>query len=186
MRTYDSEPAELVIRARKLGELFCEREFDPFSDDSNAIWSVVQIAQLSDATSKLARMRLRVLLPADEIEPDAQTRVETAIGRYCARQVAQSQSEMAAWRRVALTAFLWGLGFFAISLALTAGVQHAPFLPEAIRTLVVETLVIAGWIVMWQPMDDLIAGWVPIREKERRFRTIGSMPVSVEPIARST
>jgi hypothetical protein len=33
---------------------------------------------------------------------------------------------------------------------------------------------------MWQPMDTLIQGWLPIRQQERTFRAIDSMPATVE------
>jgi hypothetical protein len=44
----------------------------------------------------------------------------------------------------------------------------------------VETLVIAGWVIMWQPMDTLILGWLPIRKRERTFRAIASMHATIE------
>jgi hypothetical protein len=40
--------------------------------------------------------------------------------------------------------------------------------------------VIAGWVIMWQPMDTLILGWLPIRQQQRTFRAIGSMRATVE------
>jgi|HubBroStandDraft_4_1064222.scaffolds.fasta_scaffold375502_2 hypothetical protein len=46
--------------------------------------------------------------------------------------------------------------------------------------LAVETLVIAGWVIMWQPMDTLILGRLPIRQQERTYRTIASMPAIIE------
>jgi hypothetical protein len=173
-------PAELTIRARELRELFCEREFDPFVDDANTLWSIAQIAQLPDVTSKLGTMRLRILLPSEDVSPQTQACVEQAIARYCSRKIADARLEMAAWRHGAVSTFLWGLSFFAISLLLTAGVQQTDVLPEAMRTLVIETLVIAGWVIMWQPMDTLIQGWLPIRKQERTFRAIGSMHATVE------
>jgi hypothetical protein len=171
---------DLTIHARSLGELFSEREFDPFVDETGALWSIAQIAKLPDATPSFAKMRLRVLLPAEEVSPETQTCVEQAIARYCSHKLAEARLQMAAWRHVATSTFLWGLAFFALSLLVTAGLQKMEVLPDAIRTLGVETLVIAGWVIMWQPMDTLIQGWLPIRQQERTFRAIDSMPATVE------
>jgi len=173
-------PTELTIHARELRELFSEREFDPFVDDAGALQSIAQIARFPNVTSSLGKMRLRVLLPSEEVLPQTQARVERAIARYCSHKIAEARLQMAEWRHGALSTFLWGLAFFAVSLLLTAGLQQTDFLPDAIRTLAIETLVIAGWVFMWQPMDTLILGWLPIRQQERTFRAIGLMRTTIE------
>jgi hypothetical protein len=173
-------PTELTIHARELHELFSEREFDPFVDDAGALSSIAQIARFPNVASSLEETRLRVLLPSAEVSPQTQTLVERAIARYCSHKIAEARLQMAEWRHGALSTFLWGLAFFALSLLLTAGLQHTDFLPDAIRTLAVETLVIAGWVLMWQPTDTLILGWLPIRRQERTFRAIASMRTTIE------
>ena len=178
--THNDPPIELTIHARELRELFAEHEFDPFVDDPNALQSIAQIARFPHLTSSLGKMRIRVILPSQDVSPQTQTRVERAIARYCSHKIAEARIQMVEWRRGAVSTFLWGLAFFALSLLVTAGLQHTEFLPDAIRTLAIETLVIAGWVIMWQPMDTLILGWLPIRQQERTFRAIGSMPTTVE------
>jgi hypothetical protein len=173
-------PTELKIHARELRELFSEREFDPFVDDEDTLGSIAQIARFPNLTSSPGKVRLRVVLPPEEVSPQTQTRVERAIARYCSHKIAEAGFQMTEWRHGAVSTFLWGLTFFALSLLLTAGLQHTNFLPDAIRTLAVETLVIAGWVIMWQPMDTLILGWVPIRQQVRTFRAIGSMLATIE------
>jgi hypothetical protein len=100
--------------------------------------------------------------------------------RYCAHKVGEAKVRLIAWRRTASRAFLVGFGFFVLSLAATAAVKHIAFLPEEIQTIASETLIIAGWIFMWQPLDDLIQGWWPIWEQARTFKAIGAMPLVVE------
>jgi hypothetical protein len=174
------DPTELTIHARELRELFSEHEFDPFVDDEDALRSIAQIARFPNVASSLGKMRLRILLPLAEVSPQTQTRVERAIARYSSHKIAEARLQMAEWRHGALSTFLWGLAFFALSLLITAGLQQTNFLPDAIRTLAVETLVIAGWVIMWQPMDTLILGCLPIRQQERTFRAIGSMSLTIE------
>ena len=173
--------AEVTIRARTLRELFSERSFDPFEDDAGSLQSIAQLARLPDLQSNLEGKKLRVVLPPHEVSSRTQSEVEGAIARYASNEIAEARLGLAAWRGRARTVFFWSLGFFALSLLLVAGVQQALFLPEAARTLATETLIIAGWVVMWQPMDELIWGWLPIRDRERAFRTLSSMRVTVEP-----
>lgn len=173
-------PTELTIHARELRELFSEPKFDPFVNHVDALQSIAQVAQFPNVTSSFGTMRLRIVLPSREVTPQTQTRVERAIARYCSHKIAEARLQMVEWRHGALSTFLWGLAFFALSLLITAGLQHTDFLPDAIRTLAVETLVIAGWVIMWQPMDTLILGWLPIRQQERTFRAIGSMRTTID------
>jgi hypothetical protein len=179
-KTGNDQPSELIIQAPTLRELFSEREFDPFVDHATALQSIAQIAQFPNLTSSLAAMRLRVTLPPEEVSAETQTRVERAIAQYCSHKLAELRLQLEEWRHEALSTFLCGLGFFAISLLLTAGIERIGFLPDAIRTLAVETLVIAGWVIMWQPMDTLILGWLPIRRQERMFRAMASMRPTIE------
>ncbi|MEO6834879.1 MAG: hypothetical protein ABI231_03115 [Candidatus Tumulicola sp.] len=174
-------PAEMTVRPSELHDLFRDREFDPFVDPGDALWSIAQVPQLYEVTRNFVGVALRVVLPANEVSPQTQECVERALDRYCSHKIVEARFKMAAWRRGAWTAFFWSIVFFGISLLLTAGVQQAPFLSEPIRTLVSETLVIAGWVIMWQPMDTLIEGWLPIRAQERTFRAMRAMRVTVEP-----
>jgi hypothetical protein len=178
----NDEPAELIIHAPTLRELFSEREFDPFLDQETALQSIAQIARFPNLTSSLAKVRLRVTLPSEEVSAQTQSRVERAIARYCSHKLAELRLQMDEWRHEALSTFLCGLGFFAISLLLTAGIERTSFLPDPIRTLAVETLVIAGWVILWQPMDTLILGWLPIRKQERMFRAMASMRTTIEAV----
>ncbi len=43
-------PTELTIHARELRELFSEREFDPFVDDTDALSSIAQIVSSAGAS----------------------------------------------------------------------------------------------------------------------------------------
>ncbi len=176
----NDQPTELIIHAPALSELFSEREFDPFNDHATGLQSIAQIARFPNLTASLARIRLRVTLPAAEVSAQTQTRVDAAIARYCSHKLAELRLQMDEWRHEALSTFLCGLGFFAVSLLLTAGIERTGFLPDPIRTLAVETLVIAGWVIMWQPMDTLILGWLPIRRQERMFRAMASMRTTIE------
>lgn len=175
-----NKPADIVIRARDLHELFSERDFDPLEDDLEAIWSIVQIVRLPEITSDQTNTRLRIILPAAEVSPQTESRVRQGLKRYCSRKLVEARLEMIAWRRGAWSSFFWGLVLFAATLLLTAGLQHATFFGDEIRTLATESLIIAGWVILWQPMETLLLGWLPMRAQERRFRALASMDLTVE------
>ena len=82
-------------------------------------------------------------------------------------------------RWVGSRTFLVGLFFFGISLAASTAVGRLLFIPEALRTLAAESLIVAGWVVIWQPLDTLVQGWWPQWEEERTFRALAALPLSV-------
>lgn len=170
---------EITVRVSDVHELFSEREFDPFTDEVDSIDSIARMAQLPHLVSQLRTVKLRILVPAEKVRPDTEERVRDALQRYCAHAIAEARRKLAAMRWVGLRAFLVGLIFFAVSLAASTAVQRLLFVPEGLRTLASESLVIAGWVVMWQPLDTLVQGWWPQWEEERTFKALRAVPLRV-------
>lgn len=176
-------PTEVTVKVNDVRDLFRAHEFDPFADEREDIGSIVEMAQLPQLVSQLKKIRLRVLVPAEGFDGDTERSVQRALQRYCEHKVAQAARTVSAMRWVGVRTFLVGLVFFAISLAASAAVERLLFIPAALRTLAIESLVIAGWVVMWQPLDTLYQGWWPPYEEERTFRAIGEIPLRVEAVS---
>jgi hypothetical protein len=170
---------EVTVKVNDVHELFREHEFDPFVDDAEQIGSIAAMAQLPHLVSRLKEIRLRVLVPAETLTPQTEARVRRALARYCAHAIAEARRKLAAMRWVGLRTFLVGLVFFGISLAASTAVGRLLFIPEGLRTLASESLIIAGWVIMWQPLDTLVAGWWPQWEEERTFKAISAIPLRV-------
>jgi protein-S-isoprenylcysteine O-methyltransferase Ste14 len=140
------------------------------------------MAQLPHLVSKLKTLQLRILVPREQLTPQTEARVKRALHRYCDHMVAEARRRLSAMRWVGLRALLVGLAFFAVSLAASTGVQRLVWIPEELRTLASESLIVAGWVLMWQPLDTLVSGWWPQWEEERTFKAISAIPLSVHGI----
>jgi hypothetical protein len=171
---------EVTVKVNDVRELFREREFDPFEDDVETIGSIARMAQLPHLVSKLRELKLRVLVPAAGFTPQTEAQVKRALHRYAAHMIGDARRKLAAMRWVGVRTFLIGLTFFGISLAASAAVGRMLFIPEELRTLAAESLIVAGWVVIWQPLDTLVQGWWPQWEEERTFRAIGALPLRIE------
>lgn len=171
---------EVTVKVGDVRELFREREFDPFDDDVEALGSIAQMAQLPHLVSKLRQIELRVLVPAATLGPQTEAQVRRALQRYAAHMTGGARRKLAAMRWVGVRTFLVGLVFFGISLAASTAVGRMLAIPEALRTLASESLIVAGWVVIWQPLDTLVQGWWPQWEEERTYRAIGALPLRVE------
>ncbi len=172
----------IEINVDDVRDLFREREFDPFADDVETIGSIARLAQLPHLVSQLRTVRLCVMVPAAAMARHTEADVQRAFRRYCDHAVAEARRKLAAMRWVGLRTLLVGIFFFGISLAASAAVGRLAFVPEPLRTLAVESLIVAGWVVIWGPLDTLVAGWWPQWEEERTFRALGKVPLSVRPV----
>ena len=174
--------SEITVQVRDVAELFREHEFDPFSDEIGGVPSIAAVAQLPHLVSRLKTLKLRILVPQEQMTPHTEARVKRAILRYCAHMIAQAQQKLAAMRWVGIRTLLIGLAFFGVSLVASTAVQRLLFIPESLRVLASESLIVAGWVVIWQPMDTLVQGWWPHWEEERTYRGLSTIPVSVHGI----
>jgi hypothetical protein len=170
---------QVTVKVNELHELFRQQPFDPFGDEPDRVESIAELARLPHLVSKLDTVRLRVLVPAQTLTPQTEGVVRRALQRYCAHAIAEARRKLAAMRWVGIRTFAVGLVFFGISLAASTAVNRVLFIPEPLRTLAAESLVVAGWVILWQPLDTLVAGWWPHWEEERTFRAIGAIPVEV-------
>jgi hypothetical protein len=175
-----TQPTEVTVKVSDIKELFAERRFDPFTDDVEALTSIAQMAQLPHLVSKLNTIKLRVLVPEATMTRETERHVRRALERYCTHMISEARRKLAAMRWVGLRTFLVGLVFFGISLAASAAVSRMLWIPDSLRTLASESLIVAGWVVIWQPLDTLVQGWWPQWEEERTFRAIGALPLSIE------
>ena len=121
-----------------------------------------------------------MLVPPAALTPETEAEVRRALRRYSAHMIAQARRKLAAMRWVGLRSFIVGLIFFGISLAASNAVGRMLFIPEGMRTLASESLIVAGWVVIWQPLDTLVQGLWPQWKEERTFRAIGALRLSVE------
>jgi hypothetical protein len=76
-----------------------------------------------------------------------------------------------------------GLGFMMTCLLIqhyVVGVGHGPF-----RDVLRESLTIAGWVGMWQPIQIYLYSWWPLRRQRRILTELSQVPVElVSPPAR--
>jgi hypothetical protein len=42
-----------------------------------------------------------------------------------------------------------------------------------------ESLVIAGWVVMWRPLELYLYDWWPLRSKRKLYEKLSTIPIEV-------
>jgi hypothetical protein len=134
---------------------------------------------LSWAQEFPAREPLSLVIHLDKggDEPEIQKTVEQGIHNYFQYRAEQNRREFGHLMRQGRISLLIGL-LFLFSCFLVRELLLA--LPRGTLTsFAQESVIIAGWVAMWRPMEIYLYEWWPLRSKGMIFRKMSKMPVSV-------
>jgi hypothetical protein len=172
-----------VIRLRGPEDLFDRPVFDwkrpPAALVAGATRAVVQLEARSDGEPPLRfRFEFSEPLPAD-----AARGLHQALEEYCRQTVVlhrtlAEDSRRRGWRSLRLGSFA-----LVIALGLSTGLRHWHPLPPLLNELFSEGFVILGWVVLWNPLEQLIYDGVPHRQQARLFERLARCEFEFVPAA---
>lgn len=166
----------IELSLRELRQLFHSLDPSPFYDrdlDDDAADFIVESAREKPGDASLA---LRVHVEAPTEMPDAAAVVEQAVHTYFQRSAEQRNTALRRLFARGRASLAIGLVFLAGMLLLAEAVSRlqGPFAP-----LLRESLMIAGWVAMWRPMEIFLYDWWPIRAEISLYRRLSEMPVEI-------
>jgi hypothetical protein len=171
-----TEAGRIDLSVREIRQLFHSLDPSPFYDrdlDDDAAAFIVDSARIKPAAAALS---LRVHAEQPPELPDPGSVVEQAVHAHFTRLAEQS---VLALRRL----FVRGRASLAIGIVFLAamllaaefvGRVEGPFAP-----LMRESLMIAGWVAMWRPMEIFLYDWWPIRADRKLYLRLAAMPVEI-------
>jgi hypothetical protein len=178
-----SESAAVIeLRAERIDDLF--DPFDPFPIPSRDLAPAAE-EFIVDWARELARdAPVRIVV---HLDADAQTCVkETArlgegIARHFAQRAERVTGDLRELFRVGRVALMIGL---AVLVACVAGAQVAEAALERgpYAQIVVEGLIILGWVANWRPLEIFLYEWWPIAQRRSLFRRLASAEVEIRPL----
>jgi hypothetical protein len=126
---------------------------------------------------------LKLVLHMPEIEAAVAKAMdlETAIHRYFSYRRDSAGRDLRFLLRQGRLSLVIGLGFLAICLSLRALLLSSA--PGAVRSIVAEGLMIAGWVAMWRPIQTFLYDWWPVQRLGRIFEKLSAMTVEIRPYA---
>lgn len=167
----------IEIKLRELPQLFNqmdpapfhERDLDPAAADYIASWA--DEYPLGDTVEIVFHLGLPAL------ESDPQGLIESAVHNYFRDRASDKRLEFRRLMREGQKALAIGLVFLGACVAL---VQALPRGGEpTVRGVLRESLLIAGWVAMWRPMQIYLYDWWPIRRRRRLFEKLACAPIRV-------
>jgi hypothetical protein len=169
-------PHRIELKLHDVSQLFNSMDPSPFHEkdlDSDAEEFIVSWAQEYALDAPLA---LRIYLsqwPKD----DPQELVHQSIHHYFDYRAKLTQLEFRRLMAQGRTSMVIGLTFLALCFVTIELIL--PHEDGAWTRFLRESLLIAGWVAMWRPMQTYLYDWWPLRRRQRIFAKLSKMPVDV-------
>jgi hypothetical protein len=133
---------------------FRERDLDPEVS--------LYIREWAEELSLTAPLGIRVTLTDEPATTAAETALRDALHDNFARSAAEHRRNLRKLFRDGRISLVIGIGFLAIAIliaeAVASRMSDGPY-----AKLVQESVVIGGWVALWQPINIFLYDWWPIR-----------------------
>jgi hypothetical protein len=149
---------------------FYEKDLDP--DAEHYIVSWVEEFPLAEPVSLV----LHVDVP-DASEATAM--VEEAVHNHFRNLARLARLEFRHMMRVGSRSLAIGLAVLASCLLLS---ELTAKQDGALMDILRQSLLIGGWVAMWQPMQIYLYGWWPLRRRRLIYEKLARMPVHLRPL----
>lgn len=173
----------ITLQLPDLDALFETPQLSPFSEqyhEYSYTAGIEFIAAELHTSSSYNKVRALLILPDSLIEPGLEEKVRAAIERYVRARLLAIEHEVGAlrWRgrrslRLALA--LIPLGLFIGLAYLSASSENLPL------QLISQGLAIAGWVVLWGPLEALFFDRWEHRQDRRIYRLLMEMEIQISP-----
>jgi len=158
----------IEVRIREVAQLFNTFDPMPFPEkdlDADAEEFIVGWAKEYPAKEALT---VRVHLTSPPADPEVGERIRDTIHTYFRhRAMIMRRKFRELLKRGRLSLFI-GL-FFLTVCTLLADLVVATMGDQAIFQIIKESLLIAGWVAMWRPMEIFLYDWWPLRHEWRVY-----------------
>jgi len=169
----------VVVELGQVEDLFTAASFAPlqgrFEPRSGMEQVLDQVAVRRLHPGEQLRLKLIIQQPTDASDEA----IRTAIRGYCDAVIVDRQLDLQRIGRNGRNALLLGLGFLAACMALSTAASATTILPEFIRRLFGEGLVIAGWVALWRPIEVMLFDTRPPEHDIRLHRAIAAAEIEV-------
>lgn len=172
------EPKEMFV--------FNPSTYDPFDDYAPGEAGLDHLlARVIGFWFRPPRVRTRVHLPAEKIEPDTQDKMRGAMQSFCDDLLVENKRERVEF----LINNILFLVVAVVVLLLVIWLQR--FLSEAdwvgdslLRSTFSYGLDILAWVALWTPFSAFLMDWFPLFRRYQAYKTLKNMELTVQPETR--
>jgi|GEM_PF-766738 len=169
----------LCVRVDRLEALFQETRFAPARpelDPGPALDHLVRRAEFR----KLGRgTPLRVYLASEPVTAELRSIAENAVRTYCIRRAQESRATVRAIRSAGQRTMVLALCLMAAAMSASVALTHFEPLPAVYNELFSEAFVIAGWVILWRPLELLLYEWITPWRDAMDYEWLAERPVEL-------
>jgi hypothetical protein len=170
---------ELIeVHVAELKQLFNAMDASAFRDrdlDPDAEEFIVGWAREAPRGSSLA---LQVELDRAPGLAEESAALREAVHEFFTHRAQAARRRLRELLSIGRISLLVGLVFLAVAVGMGDIVATA-MKGQRLGQLLLEGLVICGWVAMWRPLEILLYGWWPIRTEARLYDRLSIMPVRI-------
>jgi hypothetical protein len=122
-------------------------------------------------------LKLVVYLPGEGLHREAAKKLDQTIHNHFRYKTAQTQREMKETFASGRISLAIGITFLALTILANLLIAQDP--NTVIYEIIRNSLLIIGWVAMWQPISTFLYAWWPIRKKVKVYQKISTMEISV-------
>lgn len=181
-----SDKFDIVMELNSINHLFNAPEMNPFSNNELEVMgesALTRLLRQLESQSLNRKMRLTLLLPAEQIKPDLEQEILKAMNQYGRLNIKNNECKLQLLRQFCWRSLLNGLTFLTVCLLLSNlfNAQFLSFIPEFIRSVFREGFTIIGWVGLWHPVEIVLYDWIPIVRTNAIYKFITTIPIYVFP-----
>jgi hypothetical protein len=127
--------------------------------------------------------RLIIKLPADQLEPGLEARVNEGIRRYAINTIRDNDLRLHDLQAGGLRQAVFGLIFLGICLviAFAFSLVESPALYYNIARILVQGFTVIGWVALWHPTEILLFDRSPYHQENRILSRLQNLEIKIVP-----
>jgi len=170
-------PHRIAIRVRELPLLFNPMDPSPLPEKDLDTETADYIASWADEYPIRDPLELVFLFERTASGVDVQQIVESAVRIYFVSRADYKRLEFRRLMREGQKSLVIGIVFLATCVVLAQWLRTPPV---TLRNVFRESLLVAGWVAMWRPLQIYLYEWWPIRRRRRLYDKLAAAPVTVQ------
>ncbi len=180
----DPAPGVIRIRLRSLDLLFESPAIDPFAGSCDGLSGIEHLKLAlkrhwgSDTPDVTA---VEWVVPAGQATDANRVATGDAMAAWCTAQAAVTRNALMVMVKERRRAWQIGGLFFAACFAVATGLEQIPGVSGFGVTLIAETIIIAGWVGIWHPLDLTLYAWWPHRFQLKLLARTSKLQVTLLP-----
>ena len=150
---------------------FKEKDLD--SDAEHYIWNAAKDLPLK------APLKIVVYLPAEQLVDSKTLEVPQAIHHYFEEGLISSWRNFKTLLKVGRIRLIIGLIFLFVSISISKFLANLTVSTHDFSDILADSLVILGWVSMWDPIQIFLYEWWPVLNECRLYQKLRGTPVEV-------